>query len=1145
MNTPTEIKKKRFPGLSAYSESDSDIFFGRENDIRKLNGETDQNPFTVLFSESGAGKTSLLNAGLIPFLKRNRNFEIFFIPIPKYDSESPKILSDFTYEIIENQCFSESYIDKLTSVKLFWNNFKKIKSERENPSVFLIFDSFENIFEYSENEQKDFIENLSVSVNQTIPDNIKNEIDKKLSETPDFLTDDGKKFLETKPDIRILFSINELEFQSFKTYFPFFPGIENCTHRLQMFSWKQVAETLAFPAKFSMKLNGQSIFASREFEFSEETLILIINFLTKNATENVRPVFVQAIGIYIENCLIKNETFELKTELDLVKILLLLYDKILDEIKNEQQNVNIKYFIEEALILENEKKKLSVYKGVAQIQYMLENSVITILKKNRLLAEKLQNRNDIFIELADDLWILPIIESKNRRKRAEQLAFEKMKQALEIKAKAEQQLLKSRKIRMIAFAGFAAFAIAVIGIIVINKARRNAEISEIIAKSNLFAYNSFKETENDPTIGFRLAEEAYRMNPTNPTAAGSLITAYYSTEAFYSLTGKIPVTAVSAKFSPDSKLILTNNTIPRQKFYFLSITDLSGKEILKISHESPIISSDFSPDGKIITLTDAAGFVCFYNLAGKEFRRFKAANHVVWLCRFSPNMDKFLTSDGEGKVKLWKADNQLITEMPKHDFDVYSVDFSPNGKFIVTADEFTVNLYDSNGKFLREIPVPNKNSYYFPLIQMVKFSHNSEKIVVTINDRSGKNHIAWLTDLTGFEQMVFRGHSDWLNSVEFSDDDTKIITTSRDKTIKIWNLNGDLIGTLTGHSSNILDAEFGENSNTVLTIGDDKTVRTWHLGRLLNPLAEINSSEQAIFSPDGLKILTYAKNESSLWDLTGKLNLKITENEKISAAAFSLSGHLICTGNINGLVTVFDISGKEICVLKAHKKRINSIAFSADSAYLLTSSDDSLAILWNISKSIPEKIFRTEGKCVGSLFSPDYKTIITADNNGNIVINHLNVKKEIRFKTEEIGISSVRCNNNCSIILVCGEDGIVRFFDFKGNRIENSPDLKNNITCSIFSPDGKYLLTGGDDGTLRLYNSKGKEMIKLQNPGRIENIAFSADSKYILSSFEKNGFKTSKIWIIDPEKILELTDTVKIFGNFQKISKEKLQTYID
>ena len=253
MNTPITKRKMRYPGLSPFTDQDSDIFFGREKDLRNLMLEIDGNIFTILFSEPGVGKTSLVNAGLIPILKRNRNFEIILFQFPKYDSRSEKVLSEYFYEALEIHCHKESYIDKLTNIKSFWNLFKKIKSERINPAILLIFDSVENIFEYPETEQKDFFENLSKSVNQIIPDEVKKDIGLKLVENPDFLTEDGRNHLETKPDVRILFSANIRGVENFKPYFPLFPGIERPSYELLFFSPEQVAASLVLPAKYNLK----------------------------------------------------------------------------------------------------------------------------------------------------------------------------------------------------------------------------------------------------------------------------------------------------------------------------------------------------------------------------------------------------------------------------------------------------------------------------------------------------------------------------------------------------------------------------------------------------------------------------------------------------------------------------------------------------------------------------------------------------------------------------------------------------------------------------------------------------------------------------------------------------------------------------
>src|SRR4026207_608396 len=60
-----------FIGLQSYSEAQSDIFYGRDEEIDRLTNLINANTLTIVFGKSGTGKTSLLNAGVFPKLRKS------------------------------------------------------------------------------------------------------------------------------------------------------------------------------------------------------------------------------------------------------------------------------------------------------------------------------------------------------------------------------------------------------------------------------------------------------------------------------------------------------------------------------------------------------------------------------------------------------------------------------------------------------------------------------------------------------------------------------------------------------------------------------------------------------------------------------------------------------------------------------------------------------------------------------------------------------------------------------------------------------------------------------------------------------------------------------------------------------------------
>jgi hypothetical protein len=67
-----------WPGLSSFTESAQAYFFGRENEIREILSRIEARPFTLLFGQSGLGKSSLLQAGIMPRLRKKNYLPVYF-----------------------------------------------------------------------------------------------------------------------------------------------------------------------------------------------------------------------------------------------------------------------------------------------------------------------------------------------------------------------------------------------------------------------------------------------------------------------------------------------------------------------------------------------------------------------------------------------------------------------------------------------------------------------------------------------------------------------------------------------------------------------------------------------------------------------------------------------------------------------------------------------------------------------------------------------------------------------------------------------------------------------------------------------------------------------------------------------------------
>jgi WD40 repeat protein len=75
---------------------------------------------------------------------------------------------------------------------------------------------------------------------------------------------------------------------------------------------------------------------------------------------------------------------------------------------------------------------------------------------------------------------------------------------------------------------------------------------------------------------------------------------------------------------------------------------------------------------------------------------------------------------------------------------------------------------------------------------------------------------------------VLRGHTGPLWSVAFNKDGTRLVTTSDDRTARIWDTNTAVEWlTLTGHAGPVYAAEFSPDGRQVVTASRDGTARIW------------------------------------------------------------------------------------------------------------------------------------------------------------------------------------------------------------------------------------------------------------------------------------------------------------------------------
>ncbi|BBC22282.1 multi-sensor hybrid histidine kinase [Pseudanabaena sp. ABRG5-3] len=266
-------------------------------------------------------------------------------------------------------------------------------------------------------------------------------------------------------------------------------------------------------------------------------------------------------------------------------------------------------------------------------------------------------------------------------------------------------------------------------------------------------------------------------------------------------------------------------------------------------HDNSVVSVSFSSDGKTLASGSTDKTIKLWNLeTGKEIRTLKGHDNYVNSVSFSPDGKTLASGSTDKTIKLWNLETgKEIRTLKGHDNYVNSVSFSPDGKTLASGSyDKTIKLWNlETGKEIRTLKGHDKS------ILSVSFSPDSKTLASGSEDNTIK---LWNLE-TGKEIRTLKGHDNYVLSVSFSPDGKTLASGSYDKTIKLWNLEtGKEIRTLKGHDNYVLSVSFSPDGKTLASGSADNTIKLWNLeaGTEIRTFkGHDNSVFSVSFSPDG------------------------------------------------------------------------------------------------------------------------------------------------------------------------------------------------------------------------------------------------------------------------------------------------------